>query len=529
MLVVDPNSDAILDANPAAEALYRTARADLLQQAASTVIALKWDGSGNSISAGGNPLVRSVDHGGRATATRLTGDDAYLITVAPEQAVETDTEVHRLTWALEAYARSAKALIRSTTLSEMAQRVCQAIVEHHDYALATIVLAGPLSGQEIRFIARAGSAVGYLDGLEVSLDPTVPEGQGPTGRAIRSGQPLVMDDCLRNPIFQMWRDRAIRFGIRSSATVPFTHEGHVVGAVMVYAAKPRAFSEREVEIFEELGEELAFAISVLQDRERLELEQKARSEAEAQVRARQSEIARIARALTIGEFASSIAHEITQPLAAVITNVETALRFMSQAVPNLDMTKAALERALRDADRAHHVIRQTRSFVAREEQAFLDCDANEIVSTVTDFLAADMKAADVRVAFHPGEGLPLIHCNAVQMQQVLINLMVNAKEAMQDIRERPKILEIRTTLEDTGTVLFQVIDNGEGMSEETSRHVFEPLYTSKKSGMGLGLSISRSIVEAHGGRLWCEPHAPTGTAFFVRLPGLQNVESDGEH
>ncbi|MDE2404352.1 MAG: GAF domain-containing protein [Sphingomonadales bacterium] len=430
-----------------------------------------------------------------------------------------ELEVRRLTWALGAYARSARALVRSRSLSQMAESVCRAIAAHQEYVIAAIAMAGPAPDKEIRFIASAGSAREYLDGLVLTWRDDLPAGLGPTGRGIRSGEPWVMDDAMNDPVFDTWRDRARPYGIRSSTTVPFGRAGErTLGAVVVYASVPYAFSQREVQIFQELGEEIAFAISVIEDQQKLEEARRAQAAAEAEARARQAEVARIARALTVGEFASSIAHEITQPLAAVITNVETAMRYLAPAVDKVEAAREALTRALRDADRAHAVIRETRRRLARDDGDFVRCDVNGALRAALGFVAGELDASGVAVTTALADGLPAVLASEVQLQQVLINLIANAREALQDLRGRERRLTIASQAEADGGVGVSVTDNGMGMSDEVRERLFDHFFTTKRTGMGMGLAISRSIIEAHGGKLWSEPGLPFGTRFRISLP-----------
>ena len=248
--------------------------------------------------------------------------------------------------------------------------------------------------------------------------------------------------------------------------------------------------------------------------------------AEAELHAKQAEIARISRALTVGEFAATVAHEITQPLAAVITNVETAQRFLAAEVPNLERVRAAMDRALRDADRATEVIRSTRRFVARAEHDFELHDLTEIIGQILSQGSPDLRDATLEVTVDLAPGLLPVRCSAIQLQQVMINLFVNAREALQEIAGRRPRIAIRTQAAPDGGIVMSVTDNAAGMSDEIRARVFEPMYTSKKNGMGLGLSISRSIVEAHGGRLWCEPGDPVGTVFYMSLPAAGSEDDD---
>lgn len=513
MLVLAPalagQAPVLLDANPAALAFWRLPRDALLKKGLASLLADP---------AGVATKTWSV------TSSALPDSGLTLLRIAPQQAMQPASEVRRLTWAMQAYARSSKALIRSDSLEEMANKVCDAIVAFDNYALAIIAMAEAAPALSVRPIAAAGRARGYADGLALSVDPELAEGQGPTGVAMRSGHPLFMRDALTDPVFAAWRDRARHYGLRSSVTVPIQVAQEVVGAIIVYAATPDAFSNSEVQIFQELGEELAFAMEVITNKQRLEEARRAQAQAEADLKEQQSEVARIARALTLGEFASTIAHEITQPLAAVITNVETGLRFMAAGADNGEKVKAALNRALRDADRAHHVVQHTRNFVKREDPNPELCAINPLIEGVIRYLAGDMQRAGIQVDFRQAADLQRVLARPVQLQQVLINLIINAKDALQPVVERLRRITITTRDHPEGGIVVSVSDNGSGMSAEASKRVFDHFFTSKQGGMGLGLALSRSIIESHGGHLWYEPLEPHGACFSFRLPAGESAD-----
>jgi len=436
-------------------------------------------------------------------------------------------EIKRLNWALEAYARSAKAMMRARTIEEMAEQVCRAVVERESYVVAAIALSEPAPDCRIRFIARAGKASDYVDGLKLSWDPAHPFGNGPGGRAIRSGVPVVTNDTQLDPSFDPWRERARGGGIGSLVVVPFGWEdGRAIGAVHVFADAANNFLPREVQIFEELGEELLFAMGVIADQQKLEAARHAQAAAEAESRRRQAELSRIARVLTVGEFAASISHEITQPLAATITNIETALRYLAPASGKVDDARAALERALRDAERATAVIRETRRQIARGDAEFAPCDLNRIVAEILETAQESLHLAEVSVHSELASGpLPVLG-SAIQLEQVIVNLLMNARDALQETTGRERRMEIRSFRESDGGSCVTVLDNGAGMSKETRDRVFDHFFTTKQTGMGMGLAISRSIVEAHGGTLWCEAAETGGTRFCMRLPAASGVHDD---
>lgn len=524
-VLVDLATGKALEANPAAEALWRRPLAELQQ----CTIAELFDPAARDAFAAwtqdrerdvlGYPVIPQIPGGARSGFTSVTleacrtDDDTCLCRFHASESDNSEDEIRNLNWALQAYARSARALIRARSLSEMAEQVCRAIVERDDYALAAIAMREG-DGRFLRIVALAGDATGYADGLRLSSDPADVSGQGPTGLSIRSGIPVVMHDSRVDPVFAPWRERAAAFGIRSSVTVPFCVDEQVVGVVLVYASRPMAFTARAIQTFYELGEELAFAIGVLQNRQRLR-------EAQSALHDKQDELARVARALSVGEFASSIAHETAQPLAAIMTNCETALRWLGENRENIPAARQALQRSIRDCRRAHEVIQRTRAMLASHERKVEPCNLNRILQDVVELLRDDLSRAEVQVdtAFAPY--LPRVMADDVQLQQVIINLVMNARDAMRDITTRPRTLRIESGLGENGTVIVTITDNGDGMAEDVANRMFDHFFTTKKGGIGLGLSISRSIVEAHGGRLWGEPVAPFGAAFHIVLPAEQ--------
>ena len=167
-------------------------------------------------------------------------------------------ELRRLNWALEAYARSSTALLRHDDLEDLVTRICEAIVENNVYALSFMGLCEPSPDRIVRVIAGAGRAIGYMEGLKISWSEDVLEGQGATGTAIRSGVPSIVQDTMIDPAYAPWREKGLRFGIRSCVCVPFEQKDKVIGALNVYAVRFHAFGPREIGVFSQLGRDIAF-------------------------------------------------------------------------------------------------------------------------------------------------------------------------------------------------------------------------------------------------------------------------------
>ncbi|HEY3797985.1 MAG TPA: ATP-binding protein [Caulobacteraceae bacterium] len=235
----------------------------------------------------------------------------------------------------------------------------------------------------------------------------------------------------------------------------------------------------------------------------------------------QAELARVARALSVGELASQIAHEINQPIAGVVTNSEASLRWLARATPNIDRARQATERSIHDAQRASAVIGRVRNMLAKGAPQFADVDINAVIEAVLESSLDDRRRAQVTVRTRLAADLPRVHGDAIQLQQVLLNLVMNAVDAMSAVKGRPRLLSLRTQVTDHLQVQVTVEDRGGGIDPEVAERLFEPFVTSKTGGIGLGLPISRSIIESHGGQIWAEAAAEQGAVFQFRLPAAQ--------
>lgn len=429
-------------------------------------------------------------------------------------------ELDRLNWAVSAFASASAALVQSDDLQDLMEAVCQAIVTQSAYVLAWVVAVDTSSDHSthLKSLSGAGPALGYMDGLALSSSSDFAEGNGPTGRAIRSGRPYLLNDTQTDPVFMAWRERAEHYGIRSSVTVPFKRSGEVTGALLVYANTPQAFSERVLEIFSQLGNQIAFAMSLDEDRSRLRDAEAGRRAAEEAMRSIQEDFRRIARITSMGELLASVAHEINQPLAAISMNSEACLRWLESDPPDFGEARAAIKRITRDAGRASEVIARTRSLLAKEPSAHSDFDLNTAIKEVLRFTHGEQHRAGVSVQTTLERDLPAVCGDRVQVQQVILNLVLNGIDAMRSVADRPRLLQVRTKSNGTAEDLVEVEDCGSGIDPDILDRLFDRFFTTKAKGIGLGLSISRSIIEAHGGRLWALRPPRFGAIFRFTLP-----------
>jgi C4-dicarboxylate-specific signal transduction histidine kinase len=241
-------------------------------------------------------------------------------------------------------------------------------------------------------------------------------------------------------------------------------------------------------------------------------------EAQEALRNSQTEFAHVTRVMTMGELTASIAHEVNQPLGAIVTSAAAGARWLATKPPQMDKARRALERIADDGRRAAEVIRRIRALMKRQAPRKEWLDVNETIVEVIALAQHQLRRSEIHVDTHLGRDLPPIRCDRVHLQQVLLNLIINAIEAMSGIKERLRKLTIVSASDGADAVSVEVRDSGTGLDPEHAPHLFEPFYTSKAEGLGVGLSISRSIVEAHGGRLSAAANSPCGAVFFFSLP-----------
>ena len=239
----------------------------------------------------------------------------------------------------------------------------------------------------------------------------------------------------------------------------------------------------------------------------------------------EAELAHANRVATMGQLSASIAHEVNQPLAALLTNAETAVRWLARRPPNLEKAKPLIDRIIGDGKRAADIVSRIRDFSRKALAQTDDLEINEAILEIMGLTRVAMSEHGVSLQMRLSEGLPHILGDRIQLQQVMLNLVMNAIEAMSEVSEGSRALLISTSEVESGGVLVAVSNSGPGLPPENLARIFEAFYTTKSSGLGMGLSICRSIVEAHGGRLWATPNEPRGAVFCMMLPiGKKLVE-----
>lgn len=243
-----------------------------------------------------------------------------------------------------------------------------------------------------------------------------------------------------------------------------------------------------------------------------------RKRAEEELRNAQSELARVTRVMTMGQLTASIAHEVNQPLSGIITNASTCLRMLDANPPNLEGARETARRTIRDGHRASDVVTRLRTLYSKKVPAVEPMDLNEAAREVTALSATEIQRNGVTLRQEFADDLPPALGDRVQLQQVILNLLRNAADAMGEVEDRPRELLVRTERDDGNRVRLSVKDSGVGFTPQAADRIFEAFYTTKTDGMGIGLSISRSIIEAHQGRLWATRNDGPGTTFSFTIP-----------
>ena len=254
----------------------------------------------------------------------------------------------------------------------------------------------------------------------------------------------------------------------------------------------------------------------------------ARALEEARLKVLQEELARANRLLQMGELTASIAHEVNQPIAAVVASAGAGSRWLAAKPPNLERARQSFERIAREGERAGGVISRIRALVRNASMRRDRLDINDVINEAVAMAQLDLHSHDIRLQSSLSRGLPAVLADRVQLQQVMLNLIGNAVEAMSAADGGARELVVISGEDDAANVFVEVRDSGPGLDAANLGRLFDPFFTTKREGLGMGLAISRTIVESHGGQLWAEPNQPRGAVFRFTLPVVQEAAPDPE-
>ncbi len=288
-------------------------------------------------------------------------------------------------------------------------------------------------------------------------------------------------------------------GLRTGLIVPLLKDDEIVGIITLTRKQLQPFTDKQISLFRDFAAQATIALES--------------TRRERQYREMQSELAHANRVATMGQLTASIAHEVNQPIAAAVANAQAALRWLRGERPDLEEVRQALGRILENGHRAGDVIGRIRALIKKAPPQKDAVAINDVILEAIALTHGEATKNGVSVRTQLAEGLPTIEADRVQLQQVILNLIVNGIEAMSETTDAPRELLLSTEKADPDGVLVAVRDSGPGLAPETLSPLFDAFYTTKANGMGMGLSICRSIIEAHGGRLWATRCEPRGALF----------------
>jgi PAS domain S-box-containing protein len=356
--------------------------------------------------------------------------------------------------------------------------------------------------------ARHGAAPSLPQAFDEAIDGLcIGPKAGSCGTAMYRREPVVVTDILQDPLWEPYRALAEPYGLRACWSTPIlTHSGKVLGSFAMYYREPRSPNPSETSALE-LATHLAG----------IAIERKLAREERERLREAQADLAHINRVTTMGELTASLAHEVNQPIAAAATDANTCLRWLARDQPDLEEARAAASRVVKDAARAAEIMSRIRSLFKKEISPRELVDVNDIIRGMVELLRSEATRYAISMRTDLSEDLPLIMGDRVQLQQVTMNLIVNSIDAMKDVKGTREIA-ITSQPAENEQLQVSVSDTGIGLPPQRADQIFDAFFTTKPHGTGMGLRISRSIVESHGGRLSVANNSPRGARFAFTLP-----------
>jgi signal transduction histidine kinase len=407
------------------------------------------------------------------------------------------------------------ALSEATSLEDVTAVVLGKGLASLEAARGVLVCA---DGERIDYLGIRG----YAPEIEARIRVLTRDAEVPIMVALRTGETV----WIGSPANYKSRYPGVyeRFGAVSETqaviATPLTHLGQVVGALSLSFNGPSAFGVVDQAFTRLLAQATGAALHRAAN---YDSEREKRKRAEVLARTREAELAHVSRVTVMGEIAASIAHEVNQPLAAVVINGNAGLRWLAADPPNLEEARATFQRVIVDGHRAGDVISRIRGLVRKGLPENSTLNVNDVVRDTLAVTGHELQRHRVEVHTELPEGALLVSGDRVQLQQVILNLILNAIDAMADA-DGTRTLHIRSHLDDAKAVVLEVTDCGRGFDPGSQDRIFEAFFSTKPTGLGMGLSVSRSIVEAHGGTLRSTPNPGPGVTFYLALPPASGAQ-----
>jgi PAS domain S-box-containing protein len=357
--------------------------------------------------------------------------------------------------------------------------------------------------------ARHGAAPSlpkpYIDAIDgLCIGPNA----GSCGTAMHRGEPVFVADILADPLWEPYRGLAEPYGFRACWSTPIlAPSGKALGSFAMYSSEPRSPGPAEIRALEMATHLAGIAIE----------RRMARAERE-RLRQAQADLAHINRVTTMGELTASLAHEIKQPITAATTDAKTCLRWIDRDCPDVEEAREAASRMVKDVTRAADIINSISLLFKKDAAQREFVDVNELIREMIVLLRSEANRYSLSIYTELAEDLPRVMADRVQLQQVFMNLMLNGIDAMKETAGGGE-LTIKSESDD-GQLLISVSDTGVGLPPEQAEQIFRAFFTTKDNGTGMGLPITRSIIESHGGRLWVTDTSGRGATFQFTLPAM---------
>ena len=387
------------------------------------------------------------------------------------------------------------------SMSEILEAICRLVESTASGCYCSVVLIDP-SGMRVEHGAAPSLPASYMSaciGRPVNIDA------GPCGMAAYLNEQVIAADLTTDLRWAEWRPMALAHGLQSCWSTPITSAaGKVLGSFALYSNQPRAPTPLHKSLIEQFTHIARIAI-----------ERRLSEETLSKVR---SELAHVARVQSLGVLTASIAHEVNQPLAGIITNASTCLRMLAADPPNIDGARETARRTIRDGNRASEVIARLRALFSKKDATAESVNLNGATQEVIALSLSELQRARVSVRTQLADDLPPVKGDRVQLQQVILNLILNGSDAMRRVNDRSRKLLIRTERDGRDHVRLTVQDTGIGFDLQKQDKLFEPFFSTKSGGMGIGLSVSRSIIASHGGRIWATQNDGPGATFGFSIP-----------
>jgi signal transduction histidine kinase len=378
--------------------------------------------------------------------------------------------------------------------------LCRLVEELASGSLSSILLLDA-NAKRLRHGAAPSLPIPYTEAIDgIVIGPSV----GSCGTAAYRAKPVIVSDIATDPLWADFRDLALAHGLRACWSTPIlSSEGKVLGTFAMYYREPRSPTPQEHDVIEQVTHLASIAIE--------------REQADERLRQAQADLARVNRVTTMGELTASLAHEVNQPIAAAVTNANACVRWLAGEIANLEEARAAATRIVSNGTRAAEIISRIHLLFKKGTPQRELVEVNEVIRETIALLRSEATRYSISVRMELAANLPQIMGDRVQLQQVLMNLIMNSIDAMKDV-DGTRELVIKSQRGENEQVLASVSDTGVGLPPQQADQVFNAFFTTKPHGTGMGLRISRSIVESHGGRLWAAGNSPRGASFSLTLP-----------